>query len=461
MNISITTSPDKMEAYIKVSNILPGEEITLEKLMKAIRDAKIVHNIDISALKQLCENPVDGVSVLFAKGDEPKNGEDGRIVFEVLQKSPSFTTSGNRVDFREFPVQKRIIVKKEQKIATIYPPTEGVPGRNVYGEPVPAKPGNEAKVSLGKNVALSEDGIHIVATSDGILKVDPEKGLIEVSEYLEIEGNVDYATGNIEFPGTVLVKGDVKPGFIVRAKGDIEIQGIAEASTVISLEGSIKLTGAKGKDKGLIKARKDVHLKYAESVTIECENLYFESNLLNCTVRVTNSIIGQGRNSAIIGGEYVATSRIEADELGSDFGVNTYLEVGVNPYLREELKLINTQIEIDRTSLQKLINIVKQYKELKERGVKLSPDKEEQFSKVTRKLINLRDQLEKNLQRKQELERKINEMKYQCEIVARKTLYPGVEVHMHDAKYTADIPLPKVVLRYEDGKIVAGGYSGT
>jgi len=32
---------------------------------------------------------------------------------------------------------------------------------------------------------------------------------------------------------------------------------------------------------------------------------------------------------------------------------------------------------------------------------------------------------------------------------------------MHDAKYTADIPLPKVVLRYEDGKIVAGGYSGT
>ncbi|AMW33126.1 hypothetical protein SAMN04488510_10581 [Fervidobacterium changbaicum] len=461
MVVNISTTPDKMEAYIKISNILPGEQVTLEKLMEEIRNAKIVHNIDIAALKHLCENPVENTPILFAKGDEPKNGEDGRIVFEVFQHKPSFTTSGNRVDFREFPVQKRIIVKKGQKIATVYPPTEGVPGRNVYGEPVPAKPGNEAKVVLGKNVALSEDGAHIIATSDGILKVDPEKGVVEVSEYLEIEGNVDYATGNIEFPGVVFVKGDVKPGFIVRARGDIEIQGVAEASTIISLEGSIKLTGAKGKDKGLIKAKKNVHVKYAESVTIECENLYFESNLLNCMVRVTNAVIGQGRSSAIIGGECIASTRIEADELGSDFGVKTYLEVGVNPYLREELKLVNTQIEIDRTSIQKLVNIVKQYKELKERGAKLTPDKEEQFSKAARTLINLREQLEKNLQRKQELEKKISEMRYHCEIVARKMLYPGVEVYIHDAKYLADRPLPKVVLRYEDGKVVAGGYSGT
>jgi len=67
MNISVTTSPDKMEAYIKISNILPGEEITLEKLMEAIRDAKVVHNIDISALKHLCENPVEDVPCFVCK----------------------------------------------------------------------------------------------------------------------------------------------------------------------------------------------------------------------------------------------------------------------------------------------------------------------------------------------------------------------------------------------------------
>lgn len=460
MNITVTVTPDKMEAYIKLSNVLPGEEVTLEKLMEEIRNAKVMHNIDVAALKQLCENPVEDVSTLFAKGDQPKNGENGHIVFEVLQKKQSFATSGNRIDFREFPVHKRIIVKKGQKIATIYAPTEGIPGKNVYGEPVPAKPGTEAKVVLGKNVALSEDGMHIIATTEGILKIDTEKGSVEVSEYLEIEGDVDYATGNIEFPGIVLIKGDVKPGFIVRAKGDIEIQGIAEASTVISLEGNVKISGAKGKDKGLIKAKRDVHLKYAEAVTIEAENLFFESNLLNCIVRVTKAIVGNGRNSSIIGGECVATTKIEVDEIGSSFGVTTHIEAGLNPYLREELKILNTQIEMDKSSLQKLVNVVKQFKELKEKLGKLPEDKEQQFSKVTKTLINLREQLEKSLNRKHELEIKISSSKYQCEVIARKVLYPGVEVHMHDAKFVADRKLPKVVLRYEDGKIVAGGYSG-
>ena len=74
-------------------------------------------------------------------------------------------------------------------------------------------------------------------------------------------------------------------------KGDIEINGIVEAATVISLEGNVKISGVKGKDKGLIKAKKNVHVKYAEAVTIEAENLYFEANLLNCTVRLQTPLL--------------------------------------------------------------------------------------------------------------------------------------------------------------------------
>ena len=36
-----------------------------------------------------------------------------------------------------------------------------------------------------------------------------------------------------------------------------------------------------------------------------------------------------------MGGECVAAIKIEADEIGSNFGINTYLEVGINPYIRE------------------------------------------------------------------------------------------------------------------------------
>ena len=107
--------------------------------MEVVRNAKIVHGIDYDALKFFCNEPIDNTPVLFAHGDLPKNGEDGHIVFEIAENVASKTTAGNRVDFREFPVQKRIIVKNGQKLASILPPTDGTPGRNVYGEPVPAK----------------------------------------------------------------------------------------------------------------------------------------------------------------------------------------------------------------------------------------------------------------------------------------------------------------------------------
>jgi len=460
MDISVTTSPDRMEAYIRIANRLPEESVNLDKVMEVVRNAKIVHGIDYDALKFFCDEPVENTPVLFAHGDLPKNGEDGRIVFEIAENVASKTTAGNRVDFREFPVQKRIIVKNGQKLASILPPTDGTPGRNVYGEPVPAKKGNEAKVTLGKNVALSEDGSSIISTTEGVLRVDLEKGTIEVSEYLEIEGDVDYNTGNIEFPGIILVKGDVKPGFIVRAKGDIEVNGIVEAATVISLEGNVKISGVKGKDKGLIKAKKNVHVKYAEAVTIEAENLYFEANLLNCTVRVTNSIIGAAGHSALMGGECVAAIKIEADEIGSNFGINTYLEVGINPYIREEIKLLRAQIEIDKTSIQKLISIVKQYKALKEKGVEIPPEREEQFSRSTKTLINLRNQLETNLARLTELEEKIQKMRFDSQIIARKMLYQGVEAIIYNSRYYAETALPKVVLKYDGEKIIAGGYGG-
>lgn len=460
MDINITVSSDKMEAYLTVNSVFPDETITLESLIEEIRNAKIVHGIDYDALRSFCQNPTIGVQLLFAHGDKPKDGEDGRVVFEFKETSSAQTIlSGNKVDFREFPVQKRIIVKKGQKIASIFPPTEGIPGRNVYGEPVPAKKGNEAKIVLGKNVSLSEDGRHIISTTDGILKVDPEKNIIEVSEYLEIEGDVDYSTGNIDFPGSVFVKGDVKPGFVIRAKGDIEINGVVEASSIISLEGNVKISGAKGKDKGLIKAKKDVYLKYAESTIIECENLFFEHELLNCTVRVTNSIVGKGRNSSIIGGEYIASNLIEADEIGSDIGVKTYLEVGVNPYVREEIKLLKAQIEIDKSSIQKLLNILKQYKELKDKKVQIPPEREEQFSKAAKTLINLREQLEKNIVKLHELEDTISKITFDSKIIARKLLHAGVEVLIHNARFYPTVDLPKAVLKFENGQIVAGGYS--
>ncbi len=456
MDINVSIGPDKMSASVIIRNKLPDEKITHERILEALKNAGVLHGTVYDSIGAIVDNQIVEEEITVAKGTEPTGGLDGRIVMKIQEKKG--TTVGKNIDFREFPTTHRIIVRKGQEIAEILPPTEGTPGRNVLGQEIPAKPGKEAKINLVKNVSISGDGKTIIATADGILKVDLQNNSIEVSEYLEIEGDVDYSSGNIDFPGVVLVKGDVKPGFIVRAKGDIEIQGVAEASTVISLEGSVKVNGVKGRDKGLVKAKKDIHCKYAESATLESENVLFENQLVNCTVRANSSVVGNGRNSTIVGGEIIASLIIESDIIGSDFGVNTYLEVGTNPFIREELKLLQTQIEIDKNSVTKLLSIVKQYKELKEKGVKIPPEREEQFSKAARTLISVREQLEKNVNRLNELEGKIRAMQLDAKVIARKIVYAGVEIVINRSRYYVDRELPKAVFKSDGEKILVGGY---
>jgi uncharacterized protein (DUF342 family) len=65
---------------------------------------------------------------------------------------------------------------------------------------------------------------------------------INVSNYLEINQDIDFKTGNIDFDGYLTVKGSVEDGFSVLANKDIEILGvlgIGSVKEILSRNGSI------------------------------------------------------------------------------------------------------------------------------------------------------------------------------------------------------------------------------
>ena len=62
-----------------------------------------------------------------------------------------------RVDFRELNLVEN--VEAGQILATKKPPEEGVAGRTVTGKSLPAKPGKNTQIEIGKNVKLSDDGM--------------------------------------------------------------------------------------------------------------------------------------------------------------------------------------------------------------------------------------------------------------------------------------------------------------
>ena len=108
----------------------------------------------------------------------------------------------------------------------------------------------------------------LYSTIDGmVVRTDRDK--INVFPVYEVNGNVDYNIGNIDFIGTVVIRGNVLPGFKIRAAGDIRVTGGVEAAE-LEAEGSIDIiAGIVGQNKAFIKAGKNVKSSFIQDATIE------------------------------------------------------------------------------------------------------------------------------------------------------------------------------------------------
>ena len=113
-------------------------------------------------------------------------------------------------------------VEKGGVICQAVPPKEGVPGRTVLNQEIPCKTGKTAALPKGRNTEASEDGTKLLAMKSGRVEFSG-RGFM-VKSVLEINGNVDFSSGNINFVGDVHIHGDVSSGFSIRTIGDVTIE---------------------------------------------------------------------------------------------------------------------------------------------------------------------------------------------------------------------------------------------
>ena len=78
---------------------------------------------------------------------------------------------------------------------------------------------------------MSEDGTKLISQVSGHVQLEGDK--VFVSNCLELV-DVDASTGDIDYDGSVVIKGNVLAGFSVKAAGDISVSGIVEGATLIS-----------------------------------------------------------------------------------------------------------------------------------------------------------------------------------------------------------------------------------
>lgn len=354
--IHVTLSQDKLIAYIHFTNCDESLTCTISQLEDLVKAQGIVLGVDNTTLLRIAANPSQFMleKTVIATGEKPVDGKDGYIEYlydlDVNDKRPLEREDGT-VNYKEVTSINNI--RKGQIIAKRIPAEEGTHGRAVTGETLFAKSGKEARIKLGKNVVTDSEQTAIYAAIDGVVvKTDRDK--INVFPIYEVNGDVDFNVGNINFVGSVVIRGNVQPGFKVKASGDIRITGGVEAAE-LEADGSIEISaGILGQHKGFVKAGKSIKSSFIQDGVVEAgEDVVVSQSIMHSTIRAGRSVLCQGTKGLIVGGTIQAGEQVAARTVGNSMSTVTAIEVGVLPELRNELIQLRTQMRSQLDNMDK------------------------------------------------------------------------------------------------------------
>ncbi len=449
-NIQISISRDRMEATLQIDMPQGSRPVSMDTIMEKIKSAGIVYGIDLASIEIAITRP--GSTVVCANGLSPVNGVNASIAYSVDLESkgrPAELDDG-RVDYKNLNIFT--VVQKDELLAEKIPATMGMAGIDVFGNEVPAKPGKDLILPTGKNVYAVE-GLKVYAGQAGQLVVINKK--LNVIPVIEVKGDVDLSTGNIEFVGSVLVKGSVQTGFTVKAEGNVEIAGNVCGGIVEGKNITVRM-GIQGMNKGYIQASESIVAKYIENATVSAgKDVVVSDVVLHSKVSAGKRVIVEERRGLIVGGQISAGEEIRAKTIGTQSATSTDIEVGVNPALREEYQISRKEIrklEFDLEQAQKALNILRAMNQST-----MPPDKREMLLKLTKAQFHLIGQTETLRNRLAEIEIALEEMRY-GHIKVSDTVHPGVKLVVGTLIKPIRDAAKFAKFYAEDGEIKTGSY---
>ncbi len=436
-------TPDGLEAYLKIEDehqLLSTED--LQRLRQELQKLGIVHGI-------LDPPEYSPHTIIVARGTPPIRGKDGCIeVLVDLERGPK--EKDGKIDLRE--LNSIVCVRAGQAVARKIPPTPGESGMDVFGQPIPPTPGKEVNFKYGKGLEVSPDGSLLLAKTDGVLI--NEGGKFKIQPVYCINSDIDWDIGNIHFRGEKLtIRGDVKPGFLVEAWGDLEIHGRVENDVTIRVFGDLTILGPVQGEETIIDCEGDASLSIVEYATLSIGgNLSVKEYLLSAQCRVGGNlqvIKGVGK---IVGGKYHVRESVVAQILGSSAHVNTLIKAGYDEFLQERLEELSGQIGMAEEILDKLTRALITATRLYKEG-RLKKEKVTLLEKIRKKYKEVDRYLEELKQQKQHILETLESLKG-AHVQVLKEIYPGVEIWITDKKFKIFRHLPGGIFYYQEKKIL-------
>lgn len=356
-------------------------------------------------------------SMVIARGISPVFATPEKITyhFDVDYRQAGSIKSDGTIDFRE---RGRIpYVKAGTRIAEKKPLRPGMPGKDIFGNPMEVEQPEEASFAAGSNVRLSDDGLEMFATEEGQPFLDA-MGVVSVYKELSIQGDVGYETGNIDFDGNLVVAGSIKEGFSVKCANLTanQIQG-----------GSINVSGNLNISSGIVDSRiinvqGHIQAKYVNNSDIKVfGDIIIQREIIDSHIYSGGEL--QNENGSIFSSTIFAKKGIKAGSVGSDKSTPVSVEVGTDKLMQMIQKEIDTAIKENNHQLSQAENAMHQLEAMDRALLEEITDyayRQEQLQDLSKQQGKAMEHPSQTKEQIQALEEKINNAFEEQERILRK-----------------------------------------
>ena len=422
----IKVTSDGMKAIMRFYP--PSKErkcFSKNEIMGELAKEKIKFGISEKVIDAYVAAPQYCRDIVVAIGKEIRQGTDAFVTYHFDTNpvgKPKLLEDGS-VDFHQLNIFSKI--KKGDVLATLTPADPGEAGVDVYGRFLSP---NKVKTKLlkhGRNIVLTEDKKSLVSQVDGDVKLEGDT--VFVSDTYTVLGDVDPSTGDIDYEGNVIVTGNVRTGFTIRAKGSIQVNGVVEGAYLYSGSNIVLKRGVQGMNKGYIEAQGDILTNFIESCKAVAKGNVTAGSVLHSHIEAGHSIKVNGRKGFIIGGTISAGELIEAHTAGNRMETETNLKVGVDPDIYDELKKLQNETAENQEQMIKINDRLKTFKQKLKQGHKFSQDQIKLVQSLGNSLMSLDRRQGVVTSRIEEIMTLI-EQNNNGRVRVADTIYPGVRI---------------------------------
>lgn len=442
-NFDITISRDEMQAYLRI--LAPGLEPSMEELHRALKKSGVREGILEEELERISRGIYFHNPAVIAKGREGEEGKDGWYEYffrTKSQRAPMLLEDGS-VDYQN--TQWFEMVTNRQKIAFYHEAEEGRDGYTVTGKVLPGRKGREQPLLNGKGFQLLPDKKTYLAAIDG--RIELNNGQLDISKLLMLE-NVTFTSGNIDFEGTVYIRGNVGNGAVVKAGEDIIVDGFVEGACLESGGNVVLRQGVNATGMGYIRAGKSVMGKFFEAANVYAEQDIQANCCMNSELYAEESIAIRGKEGILIGGRASAVKGILAGQTGNRAGIGTVLRLGVSDRIQRKRSELEDKIKEVEKELTILRNA---YVDFRQKYPPEVRNTMEIFLKIESAIFTKEQQADELELAKRELLEGCSKNN-NARMVIRGNLYEGTRVEINGIKWDAG-NLCNVTLKAQEGRI--------